>query len=85
MLCPLASLLHYASLALTKPWIVLARAAEAVFAAVLILVAEWASGIESLPLWQVGVLVFVVRYRQAGEREINAQGYRAFLSGVDIR
>lgn len=75
VLAPVAIILHHGTLLLSKPWIVLARLAEGCFAMALVVLAEWLFRVE-LSSWQLGTCVFVARYWEAGEREINKLAYR---------
>ena len=75
LIAPVAIVLHHATLALSKPWILLARIAEAGLATAFVVALEWLLE-HDLPAWELGVCVFVVRYWEVGEREINALAYQ---------
>ena len=70
-LTPVAMILHYGSLTLQKPWIVTRRAAEGACVTGLLALIGWMGGSDSLPAWQMGVCVFVVRYWRVGEAEVD--------------
>ena len=67
-----ATVAHYGSLSLTKPWILLARATEAAGVGLLAWLVAWCvGGTDWTPAWELAVCVFTVRYWQVGEAEIS--------------
>lgn len=70
-----AVVVRYGSVSMRKPWVLLARACEAVAAAGVLLVAERFLEIR-MPSWELAGLVFAVRYWQIGEREVALSAYR---------
>lgn len=77
-LTPLAILLHYGSLTLSKPWIMFAKVVEGMFVWGLFVVLEWMMELDLSNLWMAGIYVFVSRYWQAGENELNKKAYDCF-------
>lgn len=81
-----AVIVHYGSLSLHKPWILLARCAEAVATALLVLFVEWLIDAEWHASWQLAACVFAFRYWQVSEKEIARLAYEiVHLAGIAPR